>query len=96
MSVTTGVKSPDLSAYKIPKAAQAALDRAIQLAEYMQRGGRTPPNYIRLYGEDYHQLNNAVRQQSANTYDLSQVRYRGRSLIHERDKEPAFVLEASA
>ena len=90
------VTSSNLDAYKLSKDIRAVLDRADKMRSYMLLGGKTPPNELRLFRNDWNKINNAVIEQSDKKFSAATVFYSGLPIIPHNDSPKPFNLEAAA
>lgn len=74
------IDSTDLARYKISKALLSVLADWEEMADYMRKGGKTPPHEIRLFAKHYTKIDEIVRQQSDQKHSAADVRWKGHPL----------------
>lgn len=90
------INSQLLEAYPLNKGLRAKLARFDQMRKYMEGSGKSAPNTIRLYKDDWIAIDKAVRNHSNGARTAETVTWGGNSLIpHDAAPKP-FSLESDA
>lgn len=90
------VNSAALEAYSLKKSSRQVLEKSDRLRAYMQLGGKQLPNHIRLYPQDWLDIDRIVRDQSEGKRTARDVTWGGVPLARSDEPEEAFALKAEA
>jgi hypothetical protein len=86
------VTSSNLAEYKLPKRIKDHLDQFEKLREYNSLAGRPAFTAVRMFVDDYGDIQRLIHSQSGGTMSIRQVYWRGLPIISERDELPKLEL----